>query len=726
MGEFGRLRVPDRLVVPRDAPRRVVALAARAQDLDAAHRHLRRLTDAGHTVVLIWWQGSPGSRLRSVKARRQLTRQPARRPRAVARRVRSATSRTWWAERGTLLAALRDDARAQRLCAEADALLLLGDEARDLADRLPGLVDPAPPLVPQRELAFWRELDRTWTDLAQALADGVETDAGLGRELLRRITLAGGSVPTEHQGLLAPVVRTLHDQGELALAGDLAGHLDPETAPTPEERARRRGLRALVATSATGREAPDLRAAVSDLLRWADAALDEEDVEGATDGAALALELLFHRELHADDLSSPLVTDPDGFLAVWRSSRVGRTLARSTRARADRDDGRDQGPQGYEPSGGPGRGVTERLTSDRPRVLVSPGTFPQFSPPVVEALRARAEVEVVELSARTSLRWLGVSRELVGRRLRHALGEPVELDLELLTSLERADAVLVDWADRGALELLMTALDGLPITLRVHSMDALSAWVHLLDWGRVDDLVVVSEHMRRLMHALLGDRLAGTRVHVVPNVVQADRFHDTKTEGHRRRLVVVGWGQVVKDPLWALEVLALLRADDPSWHLTFLGADFLRGKYVSSDHYMTALVERLVQDDVRDAVDFVGWTEDIAPHLARAGFVISASRRESFGIGVMEAAGSGAVPVVRDWPVFAALDGARSVAPEEWVVGTVAEAADRIRGLAEEPEWTRASDRARQEVRDRYVRTRPAETLCAVVLGAGRTRASVG
>ena len=35
---------------------------------------------------------------------------------------------------------------------------------------------------------------------------------------------------------------------------------------------------------------------------------------------------------------------------------------------------------------------------------------------------------------------------------------------------------------------IMSAPEGLPVTLRVHSMDALSAWVHLIDWSRVSGL----------------------------------------------------------------------------------------------------------------------------------------------------------------------------------------------------------------------------------------------
>ncbi|MFX0539013.1 glycosyltransferase family 4 protein [Ornithinimicrobium sp. Y1847] len=716
MSAIGKVDRPDRLVVPTDAARRIVALADQVGDLEKIHARLRGLTALGHTVVLIWREGEPGKRLRSFKARRQLQPVGMHTPRALLRQVAdsSRSPRRWWSERGTLLGAVHQDPRALRLLAKADALILVGDEARELEEHLVGADLP---LVPADELRWYRDVWETWTWVEELVDDGVEVTEELVRGLLERVDLLGGRVPDEHQWLLVPLVEGLHQQGRFALAQQLADHLAPDRAATAEEQAMRAGLMALVATSAAGQEADGLRPAATALISCADEAVANGRIDDAADLVTLALELLFHRELHADQLSSPLVEDPDDFLAAWRGSRVGQLLAttpadpgpagaRAAQQAADTEEARS-GSTGAEHA------------SRSPRVVVSPGTFPQFAPPVVEALSERADVEVVELSARASLRWLGVSRLMVNKRLRQALGRPRTPDLELISQLESADAAFLDWGDRGALELVLSAPPGLPVTLRVHSMDALSAWVHLLDWSRVGDLVVVSEHMRQLMHHLLGDRLADTRVHVVPNVVDAERFGTQKAPGHRRRLLMIGWGQTVKEPLWALEVLARLREHDPDWELTFLGADLLRGKYVSADRYADEFVERLVRDDVREAVDFVPWTDDIAPHLERAGFVLSLSRRESFGLGMMEAAGSGVVPVVRDWPIFASLGGAHSVVPTDWVIDSIEGAVQRILAHAEEPAWSEASARARAEVRERYASDTTLQTLCDVILGVG-------
>ena len=62
----------------------------------------------------------------------------------------------------------------------------------------------------------------------------------------------------------------------------------------------------------------------------------------------------------------------------------------------------------------------------------------------------------------------------------------------------------------------------------------------------------------------------------------------------------------------------------------------------------------------------------------------------------MEGAASGAVPVVRDWPFFAGRpNGARTLYPPGWVVGTPEEAAERILEVtATEESWREAGARA--------------------------------
>lgn len=704
----------DRTPLSLTEPGQVVSLARHATDLDAVAEQLRGMSSVGHRVVLLWWQGEPGPALRAFTSRVQLAEPPANGRRArVLRLGRSARTAVLHRGEDPFGRLLRADPRARRALQRADAVVPVGPDTWGLGDRLD---TGGRPLVGPEELDRWGRLPELWRTVQRRgeknfLPHDIR-DAG---PLLAELDELGVGVPQRHQPSLVRWVESLHGVGEYDLALGLVTHLD-EDAPTdhPADPALRRGLRLLVRMSAEGSEQPGLQATVRALLQAADDVLAQkgtrraEDTRRAVSATTLALQLLFHRELHADTLTSPLVEDPDGFLDDWRASRVGRLLAAPVPQHPVL---RREGPAAASAGAGTPR------DGGRPRVVVVPGSYPQFATPVIEALRERADVHVADLRARPDLRGLGTQAGLVGARLRLGLGQVWQPDLELVEEMEAADVVLVDWADRGALAAVMSVPDGVPLVLRMHSMDALSPWIHLLDWTRVHDLVLVSDHLRDLVVRLLGDRLSGTRVHVVPNVLDPRRLPTHKTEGHRRRLLMVGWAQRVKDPLWALEVLAELRAEDPTWRLTLVGTDFVPGSVRSQAGYAREFWERVASQDVRDGVDFVAYTRDLAPHLAAAGFVLSASRRESFGLGLVEGAATGAVPVVRDWPMFASLGGARGLFPDDWVVGTPAQAAARIRSLGGEPEWAAASAQARATVDARFAGDVSRSLMQELVLG---------
>jgi hypothetical protein len=82
--------------------------------------------------------------------------------------------------------------------------------------------------------------------------------------------------------------------------------------------------------------------------------------------------------------------------------------------------------------------------------------------------------------------------------------------------------------------------------------------------------------------------------------------------------------------------------------------------------------------------------------LTEVGVILSTSVRESFHLGLVEGAASGAVPVVRDWPFFQGHPaGAGSIFPSDWIVSTPAEAADRIIAqTATEETWRKAGEQA--------------------------------
>lgn len=695
----------DGLVLSTCRPQRLLVVARHGQELYRSRGFLQGMALAGHELLLAWLDGDVGD-VPAVGRQARIRPHLARSPRTLYRQVATTPVSAWRGDRTTLLGASRLDPDLQRAIGRADALVAIGDEARRVAD---DIATDRCPVVPHSDLRGWASLPRTWRQLqARVRADRLTVTYAL--NLAQRARIVGG-VPDGAQDDLAALLGVLVRIGGYAAAEQLLPYLDLEVTD-PVECARRRGLAAAVRTLCQGREATDLRGAATGLVRAADALLATSaggtgEVGRAADLAALALRLLFHPELHSDGLSSPLVETPDQFLADWRASQVGRTLARSTTR-----------PGAPEADASAARATPPAAGARRPRVVVVPGSYPRFSTQVTAALRERAEVEVLDLADRGHLRGLGVRDELVRQRLLQALGEEGLRDEAFAEQVAGADALFVDWADRGAVVALMSVPEGTPVTLRIHSMDALSPWIHLLDWERVDDLVLVSDHLRDVVVRLLGGRLASTRLHVVPNAIDTARLPaGPKGDGALRTVLMIGWGQPVKDPVWALDVLSRLRREDPRWRLLLVGPDLDSGILRSGHDYLEQFRSRVGGHDVRGAVDIVGETDDLAPSLTASGFVLSSSRRESFGVGLVEGAASGAVPVVRNWPIFASLDGARRVFPPEWVVDTVEEAAARILRHAEPQTWARASAEVRAEVARRFLSRDPSTQLADVILG---------
>ncbi len=227
--------------------------------------------------------------------------------------------------------------------------------------------------------------------------------------------------------------------------------------------------------------------------------------------------------------------------------------------------------------------------------------------------------------------------------------------------------------------------------MRIHSFELFSQWPHLVNFARVDDVVVVSDHMRDLARVVTPQLRAasGPRLHVIPNATDLGRFVRPKTAEARFTLGLIGVNSVVKDPLWTLEVLRLVREHDPRYRLLMIGGWMDTAASVSVAEYDAILQRDLDELQAVGAVRRIGHTDDVPAALADIGVIISSSVRESFHVALVEGAASGAVPVVRDWPFFAAgATGASTLFPREWVVATPAEAAKRIlESTAAESDW---------------------------------------
>jgi glycosyltransferase involved in cell wall biosynthesis len=436
-------------------------------------------------------------------------------------------------------------------------------------------------------------------------------------------------------------------------------------------------LRTALLETAAG-DATSVPEAASALLALADRAhADSQSFRSATDLQRTA-SLVFHRGLHFDSATSPLMDDPAAFLAQWRSSTAAQALWM------------------------PRERVATALPppSDRPmRLLIATGGNANF----LGEIRKRyenmpgLEVRYVDLgedpqlqkaqnNVRGMMEHLLSGRSPYGNQVAEVLGPHIDW----------ADTVFIDWCVAAAVMFTMIDPGTTRMVIRLHSFEAFSWWPHLVDFSRVDDLIFVSDHLRDLCNQVLPQLTDGPRQHVISNAMDLRSYARPKDDDARFTLGLVGIGSVAKDPRWAIEVLRELRKHDKRYRLVLMGDDPEPKYGKAARDYYEALVADYEELEPSGAVIRLGQVTDVAKALVEVGVILSTSLRESFHCALVEGAASGAVPVVRDWPFFAGKEhGAHSLYPADWVVDSPQAAASRIRQLTRsEQKWRAAGGAA--------------------------------
>lgn len=673
-------------------------VAGRAQAVTAHERAIGGLLAAGHTVTLLHFdristtRGLPVEphRISAVDGLPRRVRKPAKALELVLPRSRRTEL------------ALRRDASLADTVSRANHVLLLDDEAEtaraalSAANATARFWSPSQVGAVLEEEPFWRYLDRRLHQLSGALLKPLKT-----KGLMEAISWLDDREPG-----VCPAPEDVHRFARGMIHRLLLrGRLDDARALLRlTDRAERHGIRpggdaaAYAALKMHLRlhdevvQPAELQQVLEEVFASADAALDAKAYRDCAGRAAIGLDLMFHPRLHTDVPSTPLVESPGTFTRPLYESRVGQVLTAPTSPAPTRP--------AQEPS------VPRNRVGAPLKVTYLPGAYPWHAARALAALGSDDRAELSELRLTDpafqgmALGELFVSYRL-GKAVPEAAADREPATAEQLALLTQADVVVADWADKGALWASLNCPASARMVVRVHSADVLSAGFHLLDWSRVDVLVCVSEHLRQVVVGLLGDRFPQDAVIVVPNVLApfdgpseepsggasaAGRPAVPQPEDVRggRTIAMVGWGQRVKDPIMALDILGALLQRESGWRLRLIGADFASSTSGLVNAYSLAFRRRAVEPQLLDAIDFVDQTKDVPGALAGSHFILSTSLRESFHIGVMEGLVAGAVPVVRDWPAFATHQGAASLFPPSVIFETVEEAVEIIWSLRDE------------------------------------------
>jgi glycosyltransferase involved in cell wall biosynthesis len=488
----------------------------------------------------------------------------------------------------------------------------------------------------------------------------------------RRALLIAWGLRTRHPGNRERYVRLGLGLGRrLARKGHpipaIAIYTDAERVLTDPDQRLRFTVQRFALELRLGHIPPDLWERIADLVHAADRALAAGDLTGSGTRLQEAFNLAFHRTLHFEDQPSPLAIDPDIFLAPFHASTAYTEVVR--------------------PSGRP-RPQRQPVTGRPRRLLVTTFMNWNFVDDIIKDYEATEGVEVrtLDLNEMPDGPWRDAPVDLVQRRLRQAHGvDDVSPPAEVREAFDWADTVFVEWGHRALPWVSMLKDVQARVVARIHSYEAFTPMPMHTDWSGIDDVVFVSPHIRSLVEACVPALADGPRLHTIANRNLLETFDLPKYEGSEHTLGLVGWNNVTKDPLWALELLEALRKHDDRWRLRLVGHGLPRNiRSGPAMSYRNELSDRI--HALGDAVERPGYTNDVPEALRHIGVIVSSSRREGTHEGLLQGAASGAFPVVRNWPYVARWGGAGTIVPDGWIVETAQEGARMLIEAAEDKE----------------------------------------
>ena len=209
---------------------------------------------------------------------------------------------------------------------------------------------------------------------------------------------------------------------------------------------------------------------------------------------------------------------------------------------------------------------------------------------------------------------------------------------------------------------------GRRVVMRLHRIEAYgTAHAASAPWTKIDDVIVVSADMAARLKTMVPRLEHTTSLHILHNGVDIERFAPAGP-ADPFRIGWCGWLSLHKNPNMALEILDLLRQEDPRWHMHFCSKG---GEPVALDSFehlkrRLSLQNAVIVDGNIPASNMPAWH-------ARNAVLLSTSVYESFGYAIAEAASCGCDVVMLDQP------GAEEFWPPEMRFGTAEEAAALIR-----------------------------------------------
>ncbi len=257
---------------------------------------------------------------------------------------------------------------------------------------------------------------------------------------------------------------------------------------------------------------------------------------------------------------------------------------------------------------------------------------------------------------------------------------------EIGRGLKSVDAAWFEWATGPALAGSARA-QHVPTVVRLHRYEAYTETPRHIQWGNIDDLVFISEGVRRSFGEMHPDALASakTRVHVVPNGIDVDTYPFEAEKVRNHRIAFVGRLHLVKNPMLLVQLMGALVKREPRFELHIAGATQHPevARYLRYHAEQTGLDKHMHHYGHLDA-------DELRNLLKQCTYLVTTSVIEGHPVGVMEGMAMGLKPVIHDFY------GARDLFEAGMLYNTVDEAVRIITRGSYEPETYR------RFVADRY------------------------
>jgi len=234
-------------------------------------------------------------------------------------------------------------------------------------------------------------------------------------------------------------------------------------------------------------------------------------------------------------------------------------------------------------------------------------------------------------------------------------------------ALNWADLTWVEWVQKLAVDVSKMERRG-KLVMRLHSFEAYTSLPSMVDWQNVDALAVVAPHVTEILKLRISDLTERTKVFVLPNCIDTDRFDIPANKERTGRIAFVGQLRHTKNIPLLLQCFASAHQVDPSLTL------HLAGEYDGGELEVMELalyIDHMTHAmGLSNAVTLHRHVEDVASWLGDKDALISASIRESFGYNIGEAMACGVRPVIHNFP------GAETIFPPELIFNTIDQCRD--------------------------------------------------